>query len=95
MCSIPNYALNSDVSDLPERIKESGILGALECACRSWYKHLIGSTDWTTDMVSALYCFLEEKFILWLEVLSVVGAVGEAASALTMTAKWLNEVCSD
>ena len=95
MCSIPDYALNSDVGDLPERIKESGILGALEYACRSWYKHLIGTTDWTANVVSTLYCFLEEKFVFWLEVLSVIGAVGEAASALTTTAKWLNEVCSD
>jgi len=95
MCSIPDYALNSDVSNLPERIEKSGILGALECACRSWYKHLIGTTYLTTDVVSALHGFLEEKFILWLEVLSVTGAVGEAASALTTTAKWLNEVCSN
>ena len=93
MCSIPDYALNSDVGDLPERVGESEILGALEYACRSWYKHLIGTTDWTTDVVSALYCLLEEKFIFWLEVLSIIGAVGEAASALNTATKWLNEVC--
>ena len=93
MCSIPNYTLNSNVGDLPERIKESGIHGALEYACRSWYKHLIGVTDQTTDVVAALHCLLEGKFLFWLEVLSIVGAVGDAARALTTTVKWLNEVC--
>ena len=95
LCSIPNYAMNSDVDDLPERIERSGIHGALEYASRSWYKHLIGATDWTTDVVYALQCFLKEKFIYWLEVLSVVGAAGEAAHALTTAVRWLSEVCPD
>ena len=94
MCSIPDYALNSKVEDLPEKIKESGIPGALEYACRSWYKHLITTEDQAVDMVSALLHFLEEKFLFWLEVLSVLGAVGDAAHALIKTRKWLNEVCS-
>ena len=95
MCSIPDYALNSDVNDLSERVEKSGIHGALEYACRSWYKHLIKTTYLTTDVVYTLHCFLEEKFIFWLEILSVVGAVGEAVHALTTTIKWLNEVCPD
>jgi len=40
MCSIPDYALNSDVGDLQRRIKENGIRGALEYACRSWHNHI-------------------------------------------------------
>ena len=95
MCSIPDYALNSDVDDLSERIEKSGILGALEYACRSWHKHLIGTADYTTDVVSALCCFLEERFLFWLEVLSIVGAGGEAAHALIATIEWLNKVCTD
>ena len=94
MCSIPDYTLNSKVEDLPEKIKESGIPGALEYACKSWYKHLITTEGQTVDIVSALHCFLEEKFLLWLEVLSVLGAVGDAACALIETRKWLHEVCS-
>ena len=93
MYSIPDYALNSDVEDFPEMIERSGIHMALEYACRSWYRHLSGTTDLTTDVVSALSCFLEGKFTFWLEVLSVLGAVGEAAHALTTAVKWLNEVC--
>ena len=92
MCSIPNYALNSKVKDLQEMINESGIRGALEYACRSWHKHLIATTHRTADVVSALTCFLEEKLLFWLEVLSILGAVGDAACALNATIKWLNEV---
>jgi hypothetical protein len=93
--SIPDYALNSEVEDLPERIEGSGIRGALEYACRSWYKHLIVTRHRTLDVFSALRDFLEGKFLFWLEVLSVLGAVGDAARALITTTKWLNEVCSE
>ena len=94
MFSIPDYALNSEVEDLSKRIDESGICGALEYACRSWHKHLIITKHQTLDVVSALSNFLEKKFTFWLEVLSVLGAVGDAAHALISTRKWLNEVCS-
>ena len=95
MCSIPDYALNSEVDDLPKRIVESGIHGALEYACRSWYKHLIIVEDHIMDVVLALYGFLEQKFLFWLEVLSVLGVVGSAIHALNATTKWLIEVCPD
>ena len=93
MCSLPDYVLNSDVEDLPRRIKESGIHGALEYACRSWYKHLVMTKGQIADVVSALCGFLEGKFIFWLEVLSTLGAVGDAAHALVAIMGWLNEVC--
>jgi len=93
MCSIPDYALNSKVEDLPEKIKDSGIPGALEYACRSWYKHLMVEKDQAVDVVSALHHFLERKFLSWLEVLSVLGALGDAVHALIATTQWLNEVC--
>ena len=93
MCSIPDYALNSEVDDLPKRIHESGINGALEYACRSWYKHLITIQDYVVGVVSALQSFLEQKFLFWLEVLSVLSVVGDAAHALNATTEWLTKVC--
>jgi len=95
MCSIPDYALNSEVEDLPKRIEESGIRGALEYACRSWYKHLTATKCWDMDVFSALSDFLERKFVFWLEVLSILGSMGEAARALIATTKWLEEVSSE
>ena len=95
MCSLPDYALNSKVEDLPKRIEESNIHGALEYACRSWHMHLITTKDQITNVVFALQHFLEGKFLFWLEVLSVLGVVGDAAHALDVTIKWLNKVCPD
>ena len=95
MCSIPDYALNSETPDLLKRINDGGIRGALEYACRSWYKHLVVTNHRIADVVSALRCFLEEKFLFWLEVLSVLGIVGDAVHALDTTIKWLTEVCPD
>ena len=83
------------MEDLPKRIEDSQIHGALEYACRSWHKHLIVTKHQATDVLSALHDFLEGKFIFWLEVLSVLGAMGDAACALIATTKWLNEVRSE
>lgn len=95
MFSISEYALNSELKNLQEMIDKSGIRGAMEYSCRSWHKHLIMTKHRTTDVVCALQSFLEEKFVFWLEVLSVLGAMGDAARALDMTIKWLSQVCPD
>ena len=95
MCSLPEYVLNSEVEDLAMVIEKGGIHGALEYACKSWYKDLTVTEHRTLDVFSALRDFLEEKFVFWLEALSVLGAVGDAARALITTTKWLNEVRSE
>ena len=94
MFSIPDYALNSDLEGLP-RVVESGIDSALLYACKSWYNHLVVTEYLTSDVLSALRQFLEEKFVFWLDVMSVLGAVGDAARALITTLKWLSEVRPD
>ena len=89
---LPDGATNLEVDDLKERI-ERHIDPALEYACRSWHKHLIEVTPARASSVAhALYGFLEKKFLFWLEVLSVLGAVREAVNALDATAKskWLD-----
>lgn len=95
MCSIPDYTLNSEVVDLPRRIKENNIHGALEYACRSWHRHLTATNYKSEDVIAALHHFLDQKFLFWLEVLSVLAAVGDAAHGLSTTVKWLNKVCPD
>jgi hypothetical protein len=90
-CSIPNYALNSEVKDLPERVKDR-IKEPFRYACRSWYKHLAFADREIEVIVPALRQFLEEKFLFWLETLSVLGAARDTVRALDTTTKWLNDV---
>ena len=93
MCKLPDGVANSDVDDLKERT-ERYIDRALEYACRSWHKHLVDPTPaQMVEITPILHRFLEEKFLFWLEVLSVLGAAKEAVDALEVTAKRLDVRC--
>ena len=89
--SLPDYTLNSEVEDLPGRVKDN-ICPALEYACKSWYNHLNGIRVDTSDVLHVLQCFLKKKFLPWLEVVSVLGAPRVAIIALENLILWLQEV---
>jgi len=92
MCNLPDGVLNSEVDNLKERIEEYIDHGLLY-ACRSWHRHLVSTAlAHRPGIASVLRRFLEEKFLFWLEVLSVIGAAREAIHALDVAAKWL-DVC--
>ncbi|KAF9786304.1 hypothetical protein BJ322DRAFT_780531 [Thelephora terrestris] len=86
MCRLPDGVANSDVHDLKERI-EKFIDPALQYACRSWHTHLVEGPA----IPLALPRFLERNLLLWLEVLSVLGAVKNAVSALKAAVGLLKE----
>ncbi|KAF9786475.1 hypothetical protein BJ322DRAFT_1108324 [Thelephora terrestris] len=91
MCKLPDGVMNSEVADLRERT-EKHINKALEYACRSWYRHLLNTTQaQTLKIIPILRRFLEKDFLSWLEVLSVLGAAREAIDTLEATAGWLND----
>ena len=92
MCKLPDGVANSDVTDLKERVDEH-IGQGLKYACRSWHKHVVGTTP--TRIIPVLHRFLEEKFLFWLEALSVLGAAREAVEALAAIAKyeWTDVCC--
>ena len=92
MCHLPDGVLNSEVDDLQERIRQY-ISPALEYACKSWHKHLVnGDTVYTSKIGPAIDHFLKEKFLFWLEILSILGALRKAVSALEVAIKWF-KVC--
>ena len=96
MCKFPEGAANSDVDDLKERA-DLYLDPALRYACRWWHTHLVSGQEIsvnTLEITSALHRFLEKKFLYWLEVLSVLGAVRVAIDALQAAADWLT-VCRD
>ena len=90
--SLPGYSLNSEVKDLQAKI-DCRVGNALQYACRSWHNHLTWAWEGITDIIPYLRTFLEETFLAWLEVLSVLGEVGGAAVALEELMMWLQEVC--
>ena len=90
MCKLPDGAINSEVNNLKERTGQY-IDQGLQYACRSWHKHLVGIVPaQQPNITSVLHQFLEQKFLFWLEVLSVLGAAREAVDALEAAAKWLD-----
>jgi len=91
LLSLPDYALNSKVKDLQTRI-DGRISVALQYACQSWHNHLSMSRGDVTDVISPIRIFLEEKFLAWLEVLSVLKATRGAVVALEKLMAWLQEV---
>ena len=93
MCKLPDTVANSEVGDLRERT-ERYIDHALQYACKSWHKHLVDDRGThMPDIMSALHHFLRNKFLFWLEVLSVLGAARDAVDALEVAAKWLEVSC--
>ena len=91
MCKLPGGVANSDVGDMEARI-ERYLDPALQYACRSWHIHLADKNKVSVpvlDITSALHQFLEENFLFWLEVLSVLGAVRNAVDALQAAVDWL------
>ena len=87
MCQLPEAVSNSEVDDLQERA-DLYINQGLQYACKSWHKHLVNEpTANRQEITSALHSFLEKKFLSWLEVLSVLGAVRNAVDALNVVVK--------
>ena len=91
MCKLSDGVTNSEVGDMRERI-EQYIDHSLRYACGSWHKHLVVPRtvpSHAPKITSILHQFLEEKFLFWLEVLSVLGTVRDAVDALEAAAQWL------
>jgi len=91
LLSLPNYVLNSEVEDLQARISDH-INTALKYACKYWHKHLIEVRGDIADIIPTLQSFLQDGFLPWLEVLSVIGATRDAIIALEKLMPWLQEV---
>ena len=94
MCKLPVAVTNLDVNDLKERA-EKYIDPALQYACTSWHIHLAHAYTipaYAPMITPTLRQFLGTKFLFWLEVLSILGAVRNAIDALQVTVDWLG-VC--
>ena len=91
LLSLPDYVLNSEVEDLQARIDDH-ISVSLEYACKYWSNHLIEVKGDTATILPVLDGFLKERFLAWLEVLSVIKAAGDAVPSLERLKSWA-QVC--
>jgi len=96
MFGFPDGSTNDEAGDLRKRA-EGNIDHGLRYACESWHKHLVNASMAPThraEIIPVLHRFLEQKFVFWLEILSILGTVRNAVDALEVARKWL-EVCRD
>jgi hypothetical protein len=82
-----SYLANDDVEDLKTRIDQY-IPPALLYACRFWDDHL-KQTDFKTDLFRKVEILFKEKFLFWLEALSLTRNIGLAPSAFATLNIWL------
>jgi len=88
ICNIESsYLPNNKISDLQSRINEH-IPPALFYACRFWDDHL-ERLRFQPELLGKLRSLFEEKFLFWLEVLSLTSAVDLATPALLSLKVWL------
>jgi hypothetical protein len=82
-----SYLANDDVEDLNARVDEH-IPPALLYACRFWDDHL-KHTDFRIDLFRKVETFFKDKFLFWLETLSLTRVIGLAPSAFATLNMWL------
>ena len=88
ICNLESsYLANKYVEDLDSRVDEH-IPPALLYACRFWDDHL-EHINFETDLFVQLRTFFEEKFLFWLEALSLTSYVGLASAACSALNVWL------
>jgi len=81
MCKIGNASLyNQEVADLPDRIA-AHIPAHLQYACRHWASHLM-HCEIQGVVLDLLLDFCSTQFLNWLEVMSLLGELGNAITAL-------------
>ncbi|KIK24088.1 hypothetical protein PISMIDRAFT_646831, partial [Pisolithus microcarpus 441] len=82
-----SYLSNARIADLPARINKK-ILPHLSYSCQFWSQHLLRTTFDSALAVSMHALVGNERILFWLEVMSLMGEVGNAVIALKSAAKW-------
>ena len=83
-----SYLANDDVEDLNTRVDQH-IPFALLYACRFWDDHL-KQAYFTTDLFRKVETLFEEKFLFWLEALSLTRNIGLSPSVFATLNMWLS-----
>jgi len=90
ICSLDDYAVLSEVEDLPT-CKKDHIGEALEYACRFWSKHLLrvpGNSPHVGEVQKAIEKFFTSHLLYWIEVLALVGDLDVGVYAMNDVEQW-------
>ncbi|KAF7967837.1 hypothetical protein HWV62_32908 [Athelia sp. TMB] len=75
MCNLStSHISNADIADLSERV-ERAVPQSLSYPCLFWGHHIRQSLSGDSALPSLILNFFEQKFLYWLEVLSLMGEV--------------------
>jgi hypothetical protein len=86
ICSLKNsYQLNSNISNLAQKIKQF-ISSPLSYSCRYWASHVQQATAtlFHSKIDAQVKEFLEQRFLFWVEVLSLLKSVQIAAHSISL-----------
>ncbi|KAG6330946.1 hypothetical protein ID866_8144 [Astraeus odoratus] len=82
-----SYMWNSEVKDLDLRVKQR-ISVYLSYACRFWVDHVKDVKN-GEHLQKEVKHFFKEKFLFWIEVLSLLQSLNNATAALIVIAQWM------
>ena len=90
ICDLDDYVNLGDVEGLSAR-REACIGDSLEYACRFWTRHLTkvpGDGPHVQQVKAAIDNFFTKRLLHWIEVLSLIGHLGEAVQAINEIRQW-------
>jgi hypothetical protein len=96
MCNLEtSHLLNDDVPDLTKRVEtEIPIGSSLAYTCQFWVDHLV-QADYDSELRDAIWDFLRQKALFWLEAMSLLRKTGEGSRMLASLLRWMNTpVCT-
>ena len=85
-----SYVANKDIPGLADRINKY-LPAHLSYSCRFWTNHLLttsASLASESELLSDVEAVLTDKFLFWLEAMSLLGAIPGAAQAMSSLVKW-------
>ena len=94
ICELDNYAILTEVGDLPTHQKEH-IGAALEYSCQFWTKHLTKVPSSGCDageVYKAVDKFFTTHLPFWIEILAITGSLGVSVYAINDAQQWYSSV---
>jgi len=94
ICNLDDYAVLSEVKDLPTRQKDH-IGDALEYACHFWTKHLLkipDSSPCVEEVERVINQLFTIHFLHWIEVLALTRGLGAGVYAINDVEQWCASV---